>query len=70
VDVQQVTWVRRLARTGNARTLRESAGLSISEVARELGVSPAAVSRWERGQRVPRGASAERWARLLRQVSA
>jgi transcriptional regulator with XRE-family HTH domain len=70
MDVQQVAWVRRLAHNGSARVIREGAGLSASEVARELGVSPAAVSRWERGKRTPRGKSAEEWAALLRKLSA
>jgi transcriptional regulator with XRE-family HTH domain len=70
MDVQQVAWVRRLARNGNARVIREGAGLSASEIARELGVSPAAVSRWERGERSPRGKAAEEWAALLRRLSA
>jgi transcriptional regulator with XRE-family HTH domain len=69
MDVQQVSWVRRLARSGGARVIREGAGFSASEIARELGVSPAAVSRWERGERVPREAAAERWAALLRRLA-
>ena len=36
-DVQTVAWVRRLARTGNARLIREGAGISAAKVARELG---------------------------------
>jgi len=70
IDVQQVVWVRRVAREGAARHIREAAGLSASEVARQLGVSPAAVSRWERGERVPRGELAERWAEVLRALAA
>jgi transcriptional regulator with XRE-family HTH domain len=70
VDVQEVTWIRRLARNGSARIIREGAGLSASEIARELGVSPAAVSRWERGQRVPRGIVAEQSAQILRKLNA
>jgi transcriptional regulator with XRE-family HTH domain len=70
MNVQQIVWVRRLARNGNARQIREGTGLSASEVARELGVSPGAVSRWERGQRAPRGEVATKWAALLRRLSA
>jgi DNA-binding transcriptional regulator YiaG len=69
-DVQKVAWVRRVARSGSARVIREAAGLSASEIARAIEVSPAAVSRWERGQRVPREEAAERWADLLRGLSA
>jgi transcriptional regulator with XRE-family HTH domain len=64
-----VVWVRRLARNGGARAIREGAGISASEVARLIGVTPGAVSRWERGTRVPRGKIAEEWAALLRRLS-
>jgi hypothetical protein len=40
MDVHEVAWVRRLARDGGARVIRESAGFSASEVARQLGVAP------------------------------
>lgn len=69
VELEQVIWVRRLARNGGARALRQAAGVSASEVARDLNVTPGAVSRWERGLRVPRGVTAERWAELLRRLS-
>jgi DNA-binding transcriptional regulator YiaG len=70
VSVDDVTWARRLAQTGGARAIREGARLSVSELARELDVTPGTVSRWERGLRTPRGAAAERWAKLLRRLSA
>jgi transcriptional regulator with XRE-family HTH domain len=70
VEVEQVVWARRLAQNGGARTIRQAAGVSASEVARLLDVTPGAVSRWERGQRIPRGAMAERWAEVLRKLSA
>jgi transcriptional regulator with XRE-family HTH domain len=69
VNVELVAWVRRLAKSGAARTLRESTGFSASEVARELGVSPATVCRWERGLRVPGEVDAERWALVLKRMS-
>lgn len=67
--VKERVWVRRLVATGEARQLRKAAGLSASAVARELGVSPAAVSRWERGERNPRDLSAEKWAALLKSLT-
>ena len=70
MDVEEVIWIRRLALNGGARVIREGAGITASEVARELGVSPAAVSRWERGERAPREDAAEGWAALLRRLSA
>jgi transcriptional regulator with XRE-family HTH domain len=69
MEVEEVVWARRLARSGGARVIREGAGLSASEVARLIGVTPGAVSRWERGLRVPRSGEAERWAQLLRRLS-
>jgi transcriptional regulator with XRE-family HTH domain len=68
MHVAEVTWARRLAKNGTARLIREGAGLSTVELARELGVSPGAVSLWERGRRVPRGDVAERYAQVLRQL--
>jgi transcriptional regulator with XRE-family HTH domain len=68
VNVHDVSWVRQLARSGGARAIREGAGISGSEMARELDKSPSALSRWERGERVPRGEAAEAWARLLREL--
>jgi transcriptional regulator with XRE-family HTH domain len=69
VDVEAVVWTRRVARNGGARAIREGAGLTASEVARELGVTTGALSRWERGQRVPRTDAAVRWAVLLRRMT-
>ena len=68
MNVAEVTWARRLARNGVARLIREGAGLSTVELAQELGVTPGAVSMWERGRRVPRGDVAERYARVLREL--
>jgi transcriptional regulator with XRE-family HTH domain len=66
--IDELVWIRGAAATGTARAVRETAGLSLSEVARELGVTPAAVSRWERGHRVPRGEVAVAYAALLRHL--
>ena len=55
-NVDRLTWMRRLVATpGAARTIREAAGLSQAEIAAALKVTQTAVSRWERGERVPRG---------------
>ncbi len=69
MDVREVSWVRRLARTGGARVIREGAGFSAAEVARELGVAPSTVIRWERGERLPRAEAAHRYAQLLKRLS-
>jgi predicted transcriptional regulator len=69
MKVEQVVWVRRLATSGGARLIREAAHVSASEIARELGVAPSTVCRWERGERLPRGQVGERWAAILRRLS-
>jgi transcriptional regulator with XRE-family HTH domain len=57
--------VRSLVRSGAARSIRVAADLSLAEVGRAVGVSPVAVFRWERGDRVPRGEPALRYGELL-----
>jgi transcriptional regulator with XRE-family HTH domain len=50
------------------RELREAAGLSQADIAAALGVSPAAVSRWEAGKRAPRGPWADLYRELLQSL--
>ena len=59
-----------LIKSGRARQLRESAGISASNLARDLEVTTGAVIRWETGERTPRGANARRYARALRRLAA
>jgi DNA-binding XRE family transcriptional regulator len=60
--------VRRLAADGRARKIRQNVGLSLYDLARDLGVTPGTVSRWETGMRVPRGEAALRYADLLSEL--
>lgn len=64
-DLLRLADVREAAESGEARRLRLAASLSLAEVARALGVSVPTVSRWETGERRPRGKAAIRYARLL-----
>lgn len=64
-DLERVAAVRALALNGEARTRREAAQLSLSEVASNCGVDTSTVWRWETGQRRPRGEAALRYWRLL-----
>jgi transcriptional regulator with XRE-family HTH domain len=64
-DLTDVAEVRDLIRTGQARAIREAAGLSLSDLAGALGVWPSTVLRWERGDRRARGPAAARYYRLL-----
>jgi DNA-binding transcriptional regulator YiaG len=57
--------VRRLARSGEARRIRVDSGLSESEIAAAVGVSTAAISRWETALRRPTGRAALAYRRLL-----
>jgi DNA-binding transcriptional regulator YiaG len=60
-----MAWVRSISATGEGRTIRKQAHLSIPDVAKVCGVYPVTVSRWELGQRRPRGEAARRYAHLL-----
>jgi transcriptional regulator with XRE-family HTH domain len=48
-------------RQGQGRALRTAAGLSVRQLAKELDVDAATLSRWERGEARPRPSSAARW---------
>jgi transcriptional regulator with XRE-family HTH domain len=56
---------RQLLASGEARRIRELAGLRLSDVAADIGVTGSAVYRWERGERVPQGRAAADYAVLL-----
>ncbi len=64
-DTLRLARLRRDVKLGRARAIRQTSGLSQSEVARTLGASRGAVSLWETGRRAPRGALALRYAALL-----
>jgi hypothetical protein len=65
-NLVKVAAARDACRNGAARALRLSAGLSLREVAEEIGAGdPTTVYRWEQGQRRPRADMAERYADLL-----
>jgi DNA-binding transcriptional regulator YiaG len=57
--------LRALTTSGKAREIREDAHLSLSDIARSVGAHYSTVSRWESGQRLPRGEAALRYAALL-----
>jgi transcriptional regulator with XRE-family HTH domain len=69
MTIKDVAWMRRLFASGGARALREAAGLSVREVAAELGVDPTTLWRWERGLRRPRRELAERAATVYAQLA-
>jgi DNA-binding transcriptional regulator YiaG len=57
--------VRDLVRSGAAKSIRRTHGLTASDVARGVGVAVPTVLRWEAGQRVPRGLPALKYGELL-----
>lgn len=68
MDEQSVTnlhEVRTWARSGRARRIRTAALLSQADIANAVGVDASTVARWEKGERLPRGAAAARYRSLL-----
>jgi HTH-type transcriptional regulator/antitoxin MqsA len=53
----------------NARQLRKAVGLSQADLADAIGVNRVTVSRWEAGERRPRGRRAAAYAAALRTMS-
>jgi DNA-binding transcriptional regulator YiaG len=68
-DLDLLIEVRAAINSGRAARVRELAGLSQSEVAQLVGVTPAAISRWEAGERRPTGPRALAYGRVLRQMT-
>ncbi len=64
-ELARIATARELARTGAARRIRLTAGLSLSEFSEAIGAAPSAISRWESGQRTPRPRVALRYAAVL-----
>ena len=60
--------VRSATAGGAARAVRLAADLSLREVAAQIGVAPSTLSRWENGERRPRGEAALRYAHLLEEL--
>jgi transcriptional regulator with XRE-family HTH domain len=65
VEVRALRRFARLVRKGQLAELREDAGLTQSDLARYLGISPSNVSRWESGLARPRPAHAAAVLELL-----
>lgn len=69
---EKLARVRHMCRTGEARGIREGAGLSLAEMADSIAsdMSASTIMRWERGQRVPHGPRALAYFRVLRDLEA
>jgi DNA-binding transcriptional regulator YiaG len=79
MNTQEVDWMDaehagllvegRAAQSGRGREVRKAGGLTVAELAALVEVSPAAVCRWEIGDRRPTGVRAVRYALALRLVA-
>jgi transcriptional regulator with XRE-family HTH domain len=67
-ELRQIAGLRRRFDSGEARLVRIAAGLTLREAAQAANVSASAVSRYENGERMPRGAAALAYARFLDQL--
>jgi DNA-binding transcriptional regulator YiaG len=68
-DLVHLGQLRALTSSGEARALRLATGLSLGEVARQVGVRPSVIFKWETGERRPRDSEdALRYYRLLRML--
>jgi transcriptional regulator with XRE-family HTH domain len=57
--------LRSLMSTGAAKSIRLGAGVSLPEVARDVGVSHSTIYRWENNLNEPKGDAALRYAEVL-----
>lgn len=64
-DLLRIAQLRESCSSGEVRAWRVRSRLSQAELAQLLGVSSPAVSRWETGQRTPRGAVALKLASIM-----
>jgi DNA-binding transcriptional regulator YiaG len=65
-NLRLLRWVRQMTASGQAKAIRQAADVSQGEAATFVRVSDATISRWESGQRTPRGEAALRYGQLLR----
>ena len=64
-EIERLAEVRALAASGEARRIRLAAKLSQGDLGRACDVTESAVSRWENGERVPRGRAALVYGQVL-----
>lgn len=67
-DTVELARLRAFLESGAAKSVRVNNRLSLREMARTIGISPSTVLRWEAQERVPRGAPALRYWRLIREL--
>jgi DNA-binding transcriptional regulator YiaG len=52
-ELSRIAWVRSLAKSGAAKSIRVAAGVSLPEAARAVPCAVSTYWRWEHGERVP-----------------
>lgn len=65
VPTVKIMQVRRLLASGEAKRVREAAGLSLSEMAGGVPIDTSTLWKWETGRHSPRGQAALQYADLL-----
>lgn len=65
---ERLARVKAMAASGEARRVRLAARLSLRDVGLAVGVDQSTVSKWEAGDRVPRGDAAWRYADLIERL--
>ena len=65
----QVMEARQFAASGAGRMIRQTARLSLAQVAKALDVNASTVFRWEAGDQVPNGERAIAYHKLMRRLS-
>jgi transcriptional regulator with XRE-family HTH domain len=66
--MSDVRATRRLPSPAVARMIRESAGVSQSRLAEEVGVHRVTLSRWECGHALPRGTARAKYAQIIAEL--
>ena len=64
-DLLLLVAMRKMVREGTVDEARKAVDMSQAEMAGVVGVSRAAICRWEAGDRIPRGAHALKYAKVL-----
>jgi DNA-binding transcriptional regulator YiaG len=64
-SAERLQALRERTASGQAREIRMAARLTQSDIARSVGVHFSTLSRWESGERLPRGDAALRYGALL-----
>ena len=66
--ISELIEAKRLPPPATRKVLRTDAGLTLEDVAGQLGVSKTAIWLWERGDRVPTGLNRIAYVALLNQL--